>query len=852
MKTTMPAQHIRHGGAVLPLPLRDKPPPSKAVLAALSAFIMAATAAAATTETEAVLIKKEVTATPDQPGKYIVDEETVRMTPSPSGTLEETLRRNSAVQFDLNARSSETPGDLTPPRISIFGAPFYANAFLINGINNNNLFNPSGTLNGGDGVTVSPSGEAQSTYINPDLVDSITLYTSNIPVEYGGFTGGVIDAKIRDPKHDRLHASARFDNYTSDSWARQKFADNVDPDRSVSSTHQPRFTRYSFSFDVEGPLAEHVAGLLSYSEKRSVMPIWTNLTQTPPLESDNVSTNRNVLLKLSTVNLDTVKASVTAAYTPFEREWQTAVRRDSKTATIGGGHSLVLDGEKHFSFGTLTANLSYNHSDVSREGTSNRTFTWKSSPSHAYANWNASSSAMEGGAGNYEQQAAAFGAKAMLVFNAIGGAFFKNTFKVGGEVGLVDATRKTQGAETYSWLTSATSIGTYTPLEPQITATATGSKENGVITGEQWLNYRAVYDPTDKNVRFTTAAAYMEDEIKIGRATVRPALRVSHETLVGNTDLDPRLFANIDTMNNGRLNIYAGASRYHNSAPFLNYELYNGQGFRREARQTWDDTWHTVSSSAGTNRAIGDVKTPYSDEFNMGATLNAAGIEFGLQGVLRNQRDLIRSNTVNGIRVHQNTGRTDYKGLVFSAGKKRLEAGAFGRHNILLSATLSKTESNSRAIDWEELDNATYSTEYAFYKNEFVSPDTLPANNFNSPFVVSLSDTASFWRNRLRVMNNFYFGKGGDGVTSAVSPAGDLAPDGKRYYKYTERRYGNQFFWDLSLEFDALQTPAGTLTFNVRVLNLLNRHNLVNTTESDTGGTYTMGRQFFAGVKYSY
>ena len=47
-------------------------------------------------------------------------------------------------------------------------------------------------------------GGMQST-INPALIEDINLFLGGFPVEYGNALGGVIDAKLRDPKNDRMH-----------------------------------------------------------------------------------------------------------------------------------------------------------------------------------------------------------------------------------------------------------------------------------------------------------------------------------------------------------------------------------------------------------------------------------------------------------------------------------------------------------------------------------------------------------------------------------------------------------------------------------------------------------------------
>ncbi|MDR0902241.1 MAG: TonB-dependent receptor, partial [Opitutaceae bacterium] len=156
-------------------------------------------------------------------------------------------------------------------------------------------------------------------------------------------------------------------------------------------------------------------------------------------------------------------------------------------------------------------------------------------------------------------------------------------------------------------------------------------------------------------------------------------------------------------------------------------------------------------------------------------------------------------------------------------------------------------------VTLEEHDSGVYSADWVWYQNELTHPENLPAGNFNNPLVVTLTDTAHFFQDRLRLLNNFDFRKGDNGLVSTLSAAGETAPDGKRYYKYTERKYSDTFYWDISVEADIRVHREKTVTLFVKVLNILNRHSLVNTsTSASDDGLYTAGRQLFAGIQYKF
>jgi len=115
----------------------------------------------------------------EQPGEILIDRRTMDMTPSATNSINDLLRGQSNVQFDSSSRSGMLGGEITPPKISIRGAKHYENNFIINGLGNNNLINPGGyehTANSGI-----PSGDSQSIMLSTDMLDTVKVYTENVP-----------------------------------------------------------------------------------------------------------------------------------------------------------------------------------------------------------------------------------------------------------------------------------------------------------------------------------------------------------------------------------------------------------------------------------------------------------------------------------------------------------------------------------------------------------------------------------------------------------------------------------------------------------------------------------------------
>jgi hypothetical protein len=232
------------------------------------------------------------------------------------------LRSNSSVQFSKDSRSSATGGEIVPPKISIGGAQRYENNFMLNGVSNNNNLNPAG-LGYADGWYGAAAGEAQSLFIDTSLVESVSAQTKAVSAEYGSFTGGVIDAKLKDARMDRWHITSKF-RYTKDDWAKYHLTDDQKhTDKSTSETYQPEFNKYEYAIALDGPITDNLGLLLNYGAQHSKIPLWSAYDinksggATYKERRTQYRDNKNYLIKLNTHDKDNFEASLTAIYAPY-------------------------------------------------------------------------------------------------------------------------------------------------------------------------------------------------------------------------------------------------------------------------------------------------------------------------------------------------------------------------------------------------------------------------------------------------------------------------------------------------------------------------------------------------------
>jgi hypothetical protein len=75
-------------------------------------------------------------------GETVIGEKAIKAFPGANGDITTLLRMHPSVQFSNTQQSSNTPGELDPANISINGAKYYQNNFMIDGISINNDLDP--------------------------------------------------------------------------------------------------------------------------------------------------------------------------------------------------------------------------------------------------------------------------------------------------------------------------------------------------------------------------------------------------------------------------------------------------------------------------------------------------------------------------------------------------------------------------------------------------------------------------------------------------------------------------------------------------------------------------------------
>ena len=768
----------------------------------------------------------------------------LEMRPNRTGTVTDALRSESFIQFDRGSRNGSFGAEMTPPQISIRGAHHYENNFTVNGLSNNSLLNPGG-WKGNSGQNEIPTGDAQGILLDPDLLDNVKVYTENVSAEFGDFTGGLIDARIRDARSDRWHVKT-WVNHTRDSWARQHWTDaqKASPDFEYPTNQsgmQREFKRTNAGVTMDGPLVDgKLNALFSYEKSRSSTPVY--VTRSPEGREKSTRDMDSFIARLNTDPSNDFYVAGTLIYSPYDYVSYAANVDNNRYEQHGGGWNFSLNTRANLSFGTWSNDFGFNTTELSRDVAANQ-YTWLDHPEN-YLPGGQNATHSEGGQGDYDMDQDQYTFKSVLALNPLYLAETSHNIRLGAEVVHTAASSKTGGFSVFN---------TPVPIDPDVS----GERADGVISGEQAATVRNVQPGFSRDTDFTTVSAFVEDSMKIDRFTIRPGVRVSYDDITENVNIAPRFLANADLLNDGRFNVNVGFNRYY-GGQVLTYAL-NAAGkyaqYARDPNTSLD--WGTPSGGSLTLNHLGDVDTPYADEIVLGASANIADTLYKVVAVKRDHKDQLRLKNVDGHYEMGNHGKAKYEGITFALEKK-FDFGSFGRHSSEFGVTWSDTKTNTVAwanawADYNQWGNRfgvhDVNPDYVYYDGKLTNFEDLPANNFNAEWVITYAHNASFMDNRLRANLFVRWESETDRISKSRRKVND-----EWFWDLQSHGEESTFNADLSLAYDLIKQSNSTLTVTVETLNLFDNKNLCDNdiAVDDSKARYSMGRQFFLGLSYEY
>ena len=786
-------------------------------------------------------------------GEQVIDRQMIESLPSGNGDITSLLRTNPNVQFDNSQLSSKTPGEIAPANISINGARPWQNLFIVDGMTMNNDMDPGNTSDNFTEI----SGRSQGLALDTDLLEDIKVYDSNVPVEYGGFNGGVVEANTRNPSKE-LHGKVSVQMARSQ-WTRyhlNKDDPNLqDVEAGFGNNNQPEFEKIITRATLEGHLTDDFGLLASFSRKDSTIPtrVFATSNQTATANDSGTEQTRridNYFLKASwSINDDwSLDTSITHAPETARTFGPNSILsgRDMES----GGDSLSARLVWNAPWARVEQNLSWSQMNTARTSDSDYLVTWRTSPTK---DWSTGTSASEGGFGDIDEAQKSLAYKLKADWNSFSWLGLDHSLQTGLELSQ-NAVKYERSKPHYSYsVDEASSCAGSDPL------CSMGNTSKG--WAGQYANKKTVTQGKT-SVDTRTWALYLQDEMHYKRLTVRPGVRIDGDNYMNQTTVAPRLAIELDVFGDSKTRFTGGANRYYGRNLYT-YRLRDGVAAMgteyTRANQTSD--W-VLSNQVANDSKFNQLKVPYDDELTLGLSHVQWDTEFAVKYVKRMGREQVSrawGQQIGEPSADTGTLAANYY-TYYNGGKSDADIYTL-TITPLLAFTLGSTRTSGQfAMDWSKINNTGLSSYTANigityvedpivqYDGKFIKYSDMPATNYNRPWTARLTTITEIeplhltWSNFLRYR---------DGYRRIAATSKKVEHEGQQAYVWEETPFSGALTWDTRVAWEMPIANEQSVFVNLDVTNLLDKQ-IVGATETSGLPTYEVGRQFMLEVGYKF
>lgn len=767
-------------------------------------------------------------------GSYHLDRQSISQLQESSGSITEVLDTVPNIQFSDEHSSADGMSSLKPASVSISGGRFYENNFSVNGISNNSMLDPAGSETSDTSVTDIP-GHEQAIFFDVDQLESITVYDSNIPAEYGNFTGGVIDAKIRQPGYETRTETSYFSTHSD--WVDYQLIINDDQEDNPTyePPESPKFSRYRLNIAHERAINDSNSVRFSLSNSQSKTPKLT-YNETKDVQEKNLN-----ISVIHGYEDDDLTVTNYFSVSPYEKSTFQEDVKDSGFTLKGGGFSANSDSE--FYHGNQTHNLTL---------AANYSINARTAPTHFY-NWANSKSCQWGlDAGETSSREGGFGD--MDKYQASISANWKITMP------LQHSLLKQW---TYGTTINQSFAGFERPQDTYIhndatinTAVQCVGQTTDCVQGEQYFRERKIYPEDSVGVSLTQLAGYSELTLGMDKFETTLGFRLDYENFLKNTNIAWRSRMAYDWFGDNSLVLTAGSNRYY-GGPLLTYKLRQAaKPFYQEYRGTTNNIvnpWEYDSETGNYRYDISNVKTPYSDELTLGTKFLLLSGTAEVKAVSRNnENEFSRQTTAvqpDGYRYYRlnNNGYSSYESIFISWDRSNAD------YSYGFNTTWSKTKSSNDTYD-DNVDAATSDAD-VWYNNQrrTLSEINQLRQNFARPLIATLYAHVPVHKQLTASVKGRYKGtyttvvRGrGTTFTGIVDNDGVNAAEYLDNYEDVSRQ--SVFLVDTTLRWQPFTQTNITLISELK--NLFNRRTFTVTDEDNDG--IEVGRSYWLGIEAAF
>lgn len=830
---------------------------------------------------------------PEVGGRFHLDKTFLEIMPQSGGDLTDLLSLLPGVQSANSALSTESLVDVKAQPISISSAQPWQTGFFLDGMNYNSRQDPGSYQRSVNAVN-DIQGQPQAINLNLALVEAVDVFDNNIPVQYGSFSGGVVDAKSRSAAYGEKYLTVEWRGTRSD-WGEFNLIEGDEPDSEQAdefseslASQIPVFDKDSFTLQSRFALTKFQGIAIDLNQVKSVISD-VNLNQRVLTERKN----QNARVKYSIEEGWFDELHLSGFWAPYENINFRKNTLNSAFTIEGGGQGVYLNTEKDFSDVSWASSLSYLKSRNNRQAPS-RFYIWNQANGTGwgkYASGNASDSpvSLEGGYGNLEKIQTTFSWESNL--NGKTDLFgLMHNWMMGIEVDneTLQRQRHTSAYVFNSAVQYSTDIGgaqlncngftldckeldyrlPLSELEAQLGAPLDFSNidhvlaySDNIAVTPQYFQSRRVYPKENIEVSVNKLSLYMSDDFDWRRLNAYIGLRYDWDDFFQNHNLAPRMQLGWDMLGNGSLMTVLGANRYYD-AGLLTYKVKElEEPFYTQYRRVTDSVlqgWQLSSADSDYRTGYKEVKTPYDDEMVLGwkHSTSSFGI-YSVRYVKRWKRDqLARMGEsvleADGYRYayQDNSGSGESERISVSWSKR------WKRQSFWLNA--SHTESIKTVSSYDTRVEDVPADELVYYDGHLITSAQLDSldSDFSKPVIANLGWTGSWFDGFTTSISGTYKGAYDTAERSGFYNIGDVVwtcpecqSDTVSVQQYRKNHYPETLMLNLSTHFDVKVSRLASLKISFDVLNLLNERTYT-VRESESG--VEVGRQLWLGASVNF
>lgn len=787
--------------------------------------------------------------------QYVTSEE-ISQKNTGDGNITDLMKTNPAVQFANNDSNSMNQGEIKPSRISIHGSSSYQNAYRLDGVNFNNDFDPADSGLGETATRLSSSD--QGIYIDSRLIDSMAVYDNNIPVEFGGFTGGTVEVNSRRWQGENsAHAYYRltrsgWNNLFHDS---SQSIDTTKNDTANPARFQNRYDKNDFGGWFELGVTENSGVVFSASRRSSTIPMTVTGGEAFVLENNTIEpiysdsgkknqrrTSDNYFLKYSMNLSEKSSLDLSANYASYDSRLFSSSISNSGYDSTHDGMGLTAVFKHQFDLGQFEATANTQSLKDDRKNDQKYSLMVRAIEFDDDYNYLGTTERNSGGLGDLESKQNTHSLKTVMRFNPQ-------------EDSLGLTHQPTAGAEVN--YTKGTYVRDHDYFQYTYSGNLMGDDYSGTLTNI------SRFKKGSYSADYTNYAIFLDDNIQYGKLTLRPGVRLDRDDFVNRTNVAPRISGTYDLFGDKKTLLIAGANRYYGRS-MLTYALYGAQNGGMQTCAGYfepcslipeNNEWDNKKDYEG----IDSLKTPYNDELTLALQQEILSTTWRLQYVHREGYDEVRTRTKydsrdedkRSIRMYDNGGRSSHDTVTLSVNNSQPWEWAEASHVMTASFTWQQSESNTpKDSGYNSFDPGNkVNLNKVWYDGKVIDSSKLPSTSFNSPIKLNLEMTSVWdeydvtWYNRLQ-----WWGSRDQAVRYDNAYYTD--PEYGQLRKYTKQNFASKYTWDTRLGWKP--DFAYGFGFSVEVNNVLNNKNIADRFmfNDRTIKSYDPGRQFWLQVNY--